>query len=170
MHETRADLLALQALLDRSNAAAGPHLRSVFTEPRHLDAVTLTELLVGVQILNLATVSAAGRPLVAPVDGIFFRGHWYYGSSPDSVRMRHLRARPAVSASHTRGEALAVIVHGDGRIIELNAAEHATFRQLLLDTYVPVYGPGWESFAAAAQYARIDPRRLFAVAFDPIEG
>jgi hypothetical protein len=47
MHETRADVLALQALLDPSNAAAGPHSRSVFTEPRHLDAVTLTELLVG---------------------------------------------------------------------------------------------------------------------------
>ncbi len=169
MHETRADVDALQALLDASNAAAGPHLRSVFTGPRHLDAVTLTELLVGVQILNLATVSAAGRPLVAPVDGIFFRGHWYYGSSPDSVRMRHVRDRPAVSASHTRGEEVAVIVHGDARIVELDAAEHAEFRQSLLDTYVPVYGPDWESFAADAQYARIDPRKLFAVAFDPVE-
>ena len=169
MHETRADVLALQGLLDRINAAAGPHLRSIFTEPRHLDAVTLTELLAGVQILNLATVSKAGRPLVAPVDGIFFRGDWYYGSSPDSVRMRYVRARPAVSASHTRGEQLAVIVHGDARIIERDAAEHAEFRQSLLDTSVPMYGPSWESFAAEAQDARIDAWKLFAVAFDPTE-
>ncbi len=169
MHETAVDLRELQDLLDRSHADAGPHLRSVFTEPHHVDAAALTELLVGVQILDLATVSAASRPLVAPVDGIFFRGHWYFGSSPDSVRMRHVRARPAVSAAHTRGEELAVIVHGDAHLVDLGAPEHEGFRGALLDTYVPVYGPSWEPFAAEAQYARIDPRKLFAVRFDPTE-
>jgi nitroimidazol reductase NimA-like FMN-containing flavoprotein (pyridoxamine 5'-phosphate oxidase superfamily) len=166
MHETPADLVALQSLLDRSHASAGAHLRSVFTEQWQLDAATLTDLLVGVQILNLATVTASGRPLVAPVDGIFFRGDWYFGSSSDSVRVRHVRARPAVSVSHTRGEELAVIVHGDADLIDLDDREQAPFRQALLDTYAPVYGPGWESFAADAQYVRIEARKLFAVRFD----
>jgi nitroimidazol reductase NimA-like FMN-containing flavoprotein (pyridoxamine 5'-phosphate oxidase superfamily) len=161
VYETPADLEQLQALLDASHEAAGPHLASIFTAERRLDARSLAGLLVGVQVLNLATVTAAGRPLVAPVDGLFYRGHFHFGSSPDSVRVRHLRARPALSASHTRGEELAVIVHGEARFLDLGAAEHAGFRDYLLETYVPAYGPGWEDGVAGSPYARIEPRKLF---------
>jgi nitroimidazol reductase NimA-like FMN-containing flavoprotein (pyridoxamine 5'-phosphate oxidase superfamily) len=161
MHESTVELDALQRLLDDSHAHAGAHLQSIFGPDRRLDAASLCELLVGVQILNLATVTASARPLVAPVDGLFFRGRFYFGSAPDSVRMRHIRARPQVSAAHTRGEELAVIVHGSAHPIEPATSEHTEFRQYLLDTYVPRYGPEWEQWVEGAGYARIDPDRMY---------
>ena len=46
-------------------------------------------------LLALATVTADGRPIVGPVDGIFYRGSFHFGSAPDSVRFRHIRPAPA---------------------------------------------------------------------------
>ena len=42
-------------------------------------------------LLALATVTSDGHPLVGPVDGIFYRGAFYFGSSPESLRSRHIR-------------------------------------------------------------------------------
>jgi len=168
MYESTAELDALQRLLDQSHTHGGAHLQSISTIERRLDAERLCELLTGVQILSLATVTASGRPLVAPVDGLFFRGHFYFGSAPDSVRMRHIRARPPVSAAHTRGEELAVIVHGSAHPIALAASEHAGFRRYLLETYVPRYGPDWEQWVESnAAYARIDPERMYTFVNPP---
>lgn len=163
MHETPEDLVDLQRLLDESHAGAGQHLRSIFTEDHRLTAAEVCELLPGVQILNVATVTAACEPRVAPVDGLFYRSRFYFGSSPDSFRFRHLTARPQVSASHTRGEELAVIVHGTARLIDPAAPERARFREYLIE----VYGPDWENWASGAVYARIDPQRMFTFRFEP---
>ena len=81
----------------------------------------------GVQVLNLATVSRSCAPRVAPVDGLFYRGRFWFGSVAASVRFTHLRERPQVSASHTRGEELAVIVHGTTALIEAGDPAHAGF-------------------------------------------
>jgi len=159
VHETDADLDEIQAILDASHRAAGAHLRSIFRDERRLDAAGVVELLPGVQILSLATVTADGRPLVGPVDGLFYRGHFHFGSSPDSVRFRHLRARPHVSAAHVRGEELAVIVHGDAHEINTAAPNQAGFRDYLVE----VYGDEWNEWGPDSPYARIDPRRMFAV-------
>ena len=159
MYETAQELRDLQQLLDRSQATGGPHLRSIFNERRRLTAEQLCDLLHGVQVLNLATVTSSCEPLVAPVDGLFFHGQFYFGSSPDSVRFRHVRHRPQVSASHTRGEELAVIVHGTAHLVDCARPEHAPLRQHLLE----IYGPGWEEWGAGSLYARIEPRKMFAV-------
>jgi uncharacterized pyridoxamine 5'-phosphate oxidase family protein len=161
VHETPEDLRWLQDVLDRSHASAGAHLRSIFTDERRLSAEALSELLTGVQVLNVATVTAKGEPRVAPVDGLFYRGRWHFGSSKDSVRFRHLLRRPQVSASHTRGEELAVIVHGTAAMVD--PAEDEGFRAYLLE----VYGRDWESWAGEAPYARIDPERMYSFAFTP---
>src|ERR671927_1556732 len=100
MYETPADIAALQELLDRSYTAAGPHLLRIHTPERRLTAEEVCERLTGMCLLALATVTADGRPLVGPVDGIFYRGSFYFGSSPESVRFRHIRRRPNVSATH----------------------------------------------------------------------
>src|SRR5512133_3508015 len=112
MHETAADLSALQDLIDRSYAGAGRHLLRIHTPERRLSAEEVADRLTGMCLLALATVSAAGRPVIGPVDGIFYRGAFHFGSAPDSVRFRHIRARPQVSATHLPGEELAVTVHG----------------------------------------------------------
>src|SRR5919204_2601749 len=160
MRETPADLAALQALLDRSYAAAGPHLLRIITPERRLPAEQVAELLTGMRLLALATVTADGRPIVGPVDGIFLRGSFHFGSSPDSVRFRHIRARPQVSATHLPGEELAVTVHGRAEPIDVKANEYAGFRRALLEIYVPRYGAGWEQFLDSGPvYVRIDGDR-----------
>jgi pyridoxamine 5'-phosphate oxidase-like protein len=158
VHETAVDLRELQRLIDDSYASAGSHLLSIHSPKRRVKAKALAPYLTGVRVLNLATVTARGEPLVGPVDGLFYRGRFWFGSSPDSVRFRHLRARPAVSASYTEGEELAVIVHGTAREVDVNAPEQAGFRSYILE----VYGKGWDSWGSGAPYAVIEPRRMFA--------
>jgi hypothetical protein len=172
MHETPADLAALQDLLDRSYAAAGPHLRRIITAERRLSAEQVAERLTGMSLLALATVTADGRPIVGPVDGIFFRGSFHFGSSPDSVRFRHIRARPHVSATHLPGEELAVTVHGRAIPVQIKSDAGAGLRQTLLDVYVPRYGPQWEKFLDSGPvYARISAERMFTFHMaPPIEG
>jgi len=167
MHETPSDLAALQDLLDRSMAAAGPHLRSVISPERRLTADEVARRLSGMTLLALATVTADGRPLVGPVDGIFYRGAFHFGSSPESVRFTHLRHRPAVSATHLPGEELSVTVHGRAVELDLHADENLAFRQTLLDVYVPRYGPEWETFLDhSTAYARIEAHRMFTFHMD----
>jgi Pyridoxamine 5'-phosphate oxidase len=159
MHETAEDLEALQALIDRSYAQAGPHTLRIHTPERRLTAEQVSEQLQGMRLLVLGTVSSAGRPVVGPVDGIFFRGAFHFGSSPDSMRSRHIAARPWVSATHLPGEELAVTVHGRAEEVDVQSGP---FRQQLLDIYVPRYGESWaEMLESGATYWRIDAERMF---------
>jgi nitroimidazol reductase NimA-like FMN-containing flavoprotein (pyridoxamine 5'-phosphate oxidase superfamily) len=162
MHETEADLAALQSLLDRSYATAGRHLLSIHDPERRLRAEQVADKLQGMCLLTLATVTADGRPITGPVDGIFHRGAFHFGSAPDSLRFRHLRARPAVSATHLPGEELSVTVHGRAVPVDVQAEEGAALRQTLLDIYTPRYGAEWEQFIDSGPvYARIDAERMF---------
>ena len=103
MHESPEDIAALQELLDRSYESAGRHLLRIHTPERRMSAEQVSERLTGMVLLSLATVTADGRPVVGPVDGVFYRGAFHFGSAPDSVRFRHIRARPQVSATHLPG-------------------------------------------------------------------
>ena len=170
MHETPEDLAELQGLLDRSFANAGSHLLSIFDPSRRLDAQQLSEMLTGMCLLNLATVTAKGEPRVGPVDGHFHRGRFYFGSSPESFRFMHIRARAAVSAAHTVGEQLAAIVHGTATIIDVLSPEHDAFRVQLMETYgrdsafaayLHKHGMDWDDWFAGALYARIDAEKMF---------
>src|SRR3954469_687010 len=168
MHETHEDIEALQSLLDRSYEAAGPHLLRIHTPERRLSADDVAERLTGMRLLALATVTADGRPIVGAVDGIFFRGAFHFGSAPDSVRFRHIRARPQVSATHLPGEELPVTVPGRAAEIDIASPQAAQFRQALLDIYVPRYGDDWESFLdSGVAYARIDAERMFTFHMEP---
>lgn len=159
MHETAADIEALQALLDASRVSAGAHLRSIFTAVTEMRAAEVVAETQGVQVLDLATITASGEPRVAPVDGLFYRGSFHFGTSAEAVRARHLRARPHVSAAHTRGEDLTIIVHGIATPVDVAAPDAAGFRAYLLEIY-----PEWESWYTGAPppYWRIDASRMFA--------
>jgi uncharacterized pyridoxamine 5'-phosphate oxidase family protein len=162
MRETADDLASLQKLIDRSYERAGTHLLRIHTPERRMNAEALAERLTGMCLLALATVTAEGRPIVGPVDGIFYRGAFHFGSAPDSVRFRHIRARPQVSATHLPGEQLAVTVHGRATEVPIEGG----FRETLLEVYVPRYGAEWESefLDSGPVYARIDAERMFAFA------
>jgi nitroimidazol reductase NimA-like FMN-containing flavoprotein (pyridoxamine 5'-phosphate oxidase superfamily) len=163
VHETPEDLTALQDLLDRSYAAAGPHLLRIHTPERRLTAQQVAERLTGMRLLALATVTADCRPIVGPVDGVFLHGAFHFGSSPDSARFRHIARRPQVSATHLPGEELAITVHGRAVPVDVRAQEGAELRRVLLDIYLPRYGESWESevLDSGAVYARIDAEKMF---------
>ena len=144
----------LQQLLDRSAAGAGEHLRGIVTDERRLSAAQLVERLPGMRLLAVATVTADGRPLAGPVDGYFLHGTFWFSSGRNSVRMRHLAARPAVSATHLPGEELAVTVHGRAELFELRDPARAELRQAMLDYYVPRQGPEFETWLDQAGRGR----------------
>ena len=161
MYETAEDIAALQTLIDSSYEQAGSHLLSIHSPERRLTATQLVERLQGMCLLSLATVTADCRPLAGPVDGIFYRGAFHFGSSPDAVRFRHIRRRPEVSATHVPSEEFAVTVHGRATPVEIKAG----LRRTLLEVYVPRYGPEWEQFLDSGPvYARIDAARMFTFA------
>ena len=163
MLETPEELDNLQQVLDRSMAGAGEHLRGIITGERRLSAAGLAGRLQGMRLLAVATVTADGRPLAGPVDGYFLHGTFWFSSGRNSVRMRHLAARPAVSATHLPGEELAVTVHGRAELLELRDPAAAELRQAMLDWYVPRQGPEFETWLDAldAVAARIEPEKIF---------
>jgi nitroimidazol reductase NimA-like FMN-containing flavoprotein (pyridoxamine 5'-phosphate oxidase superfamily) len=170
MHESPADLAAMEALLERSYATAGAHLLRIHTPDRRLNAEQVAARLTGMCLLALATTTADARPIVGPVDGIFYRGAFHFGSAPDSVRFRHIRKRPQVSATYLPGEELAVTVHGRAVPIDVHDDANAGFRQTLLDIYVPRYGPEWENFLeSGSTYAQIAADRMFTFSMPPNE-
>jgi len=167
VHETPDDLVRLQATLDRSYEVAGPHLREVITPERRLTAEELTDRLQGMCLLVLATVTADGRPINGPVDGFFYRGEWYFGSSSDSLRFRHIRVRPQVSATHMPAEEFSVSTHGRATEIDLASHDGGAFRQVLMDFYGSRFGSSPEAFLdSGVAYARIDAERIFTFYLD----
>ena len=146
MLETADELARLRELLDRTAREAGPHLSGIISPDRRLSAEALCAQLQGMCLLAVATVTADGRPLVGPVDGYLLHGSFWFSSGRNSVRMRHLAARPAVSATHLPGESLAVTVHGTAELFDMNGGRHPEFRQAMLDAYLPKAGPAFETW------------------------
>ena len=163
MYETRDELLGLQSLLDASMATAGPHLRGIITDERRLSAFDLAARLPGMRLLVVSTVTVDGRRLTGAVDGYFLHGTFWFSSGRESVRMRHLVRRPAVSATHLPGEDLAVTVHGRAECIPLGSSDGLALRQAMLDEYLPKQGPAFEEWLdhADAMGARIAPEKIF---------
>jgi hypothetical protein len=169
VHETAEDLARLQTLLDSSYELAGPHLRDVITPERRLTAEQLCERLQGMCLLTLATVTADARPVNGPVDGFFYRGEWYFGSADASVRFRHIRRRPQVSATYIPGEELSVTTHG--RAVEIDVATHdgGGLRRTLLAYYGQRFGEGANAIfdGPGVAYARITAERMYTFDLDP---
>jgi nitroimidazol reductase NimA-like FMN-containing flavoprotein (pyridoxamine 5'-phosphate oxidase superfamily) len=168
VHETAADLRDLQTLIDRSYSRAGSHLLRIHDPQRRLTAEEVCERLQGMVLVALATATADARPIVGPVDGIFYRGAFHFGSAPDSLRARHIAERPHVSATHLPAEELAVTVHGRAVPVDIRSPEGAGFRQTLLDVYVPRYGESWEHdfLDSGPAYWRIDAEKMFTFHMD----
>jgi Pyridoxamine 5'-phosphate oxidase len=168
MHESPAELEDLQRLLDSSAAGAGPHLRGIITDDRRLTAAELSQRLQGMRLLVVATSTRDGRPMAGPVDGYLLHGSFHFSSGRDSVRMRHLAARPSLSATHIPGDELAVTLHGRAQLYELSDPDGAELRQAMLDHYVPRQGPEFETWLdnLDAVAARIEAEKIFTFHLD----
>ena len=163
MHESRPDLAELAHLLDASHANMSAKMRTTFTEERRMSAEAVVAKLRGVFTLNLATVDGQGRPLLAPIDGLFYRGHVYFSAGSDSLRMQHLLAgRTAVSASYIEQETLAIIWHGTAQLMDMSAESSRGFRDYLSECY----GIPGDNLPVSGVTAWIRPRVMFATAGD----
>ena len=138
-------------------------MQSIVTPGRRLTAEQLCQRMPGMCLLAVATVTADGRPLVGPVDGYLIHGSLFFSSGRASVRIRHLSARPAVSASHIPAEGLAVTAHGRAELFELSDPAHGELRQAMLDHYLPKQGPAFEEWLDREQAVgvRIEADKLF---------
>ena len=171
MHETEADLVELQRVLDESFDRSGAHLRSAFAQGARPSAVHLVDSLPGIFEMHLAVVTADGAPLVAPIDGLFYRGHVWVGIPEASVRARLVRRDPRVSASYAAGD-VAFIVHGT--LGPPTDEERAGFDAFARARYVEQMGDWFEAWLDERARTQgpgvsgpIRPRRLFATAPPP---
>lgn len=161
MHETDTEIERLQSLIDDSYRKAGDHLRSIHQDDCRMTARDVCTLLQGVCVLDLATVSLAGRPIVAPIDGLFLGGVFWFGSSRNSVRFRHIRQNPNVSAAFTQGEEISILVHGTAHEIDTASGEYERFHDYCREIYGPNYDEWgyWEN----EPFAWIEARRFYAL-------
>ena len=158
MYETEAELDALDALLDRSLAGATSHLRSIIRPgERTLTATQLVDVLSGMCVLAVSTVTANGEPRISAADGHFLHGCWVFGTERSAAKARHLHARPAVSAAHLRGESLGVFTHGSAE--ELNPAAGPADRHWdsILDYLISHYDESRLSWGDVVMY-RLRPQ------------
>jgi general stress protein 26 len=118
MRETPEEIAALQSLLDASRARATGHLRSIINDERAPSADELVQLLTGMKVLSVATVTAHGEPRISAMDGHFLHGTWTFGTDGSSAKARHIARRPAVSVAHVDGEDLALFSHGSAELIQ----------------------------------------------------
>ncbi|WP_288817698.1 pyridoxamine 5'-phosphate oxidase family protein, partial [uncultured Gordonia sp.] len=117
MYETPDELQELQTLLDASLSRSTDHLRSIISSENTVGAPQLVEILTGMRVLALSTVTSAGEPRISAVDGHFLHGKWVFGTARTAAKARHLAARPAASAAHIQGEELGVFTHGTVEIL-----------------------------------------------------
>lgn len=128
MRERLEDVAALQALLERSIAEAGPFLRSSFQMPQcSMSAEQVVACFARVVVVSFATVTKAGSPRVAPIGALFWRGQFHIPTTLEAARTRHVLARPAVSLAWHDGIDRAAIVHGSAMVL---AAQHPDFAEL----------------------------------------
>ena len=161
MHESPQEIQELQTLLNQSYGSAGEHLLSIHEPKWRMTAEQICSLLRGVCVLDLATANHSGQPLVAPVDGLFLGAKFWFSSSHKSQRFRHIRTNPRVSAAHTRGEEISILIHGIAHEIDTSSGHH----ERLHDYCREVYGPGYDDwgFWGKEPYAWIEPRRIYAI-------
>ena len=160
MYETEKEISELQSLLDHSYQNAGEHLLSIHTPAWRMSAVDVCECLTKVCVLNLATVNSGSRPYVAPVDGLFLNGKFWFGSSNSSFRFRHIRQNPWVSAAHTRGEEISIVIHGKAVEVDVASGEFEALHDYCREIY-----DGFDSWGTFGDqpYAYIEAEKMYAI-------
>jgi hypothetical protein len=164
MFETQDELAALQRLMDASLRRSGEHLRSIVTPgERTLTADQLVRVLTGMCTLSAATVTARHEPRISGVDGHFLHARWVFTTSGTAAKAHHLRARPAISVAHIRGDDLGVFVHGEAEFLTPADADFDAIERHL----VGHYGSSPSSWGDEIVYVRVRPTWMIAYAFEP---
>lgn len=157
MYETPDELHELQTLLDASLSRSTDHLRSIISSENTVGAPQLVEILTGMRVLALSTVTSAGEPRISAVDGHFLHGKWVFGTARSAAKARHLAARPAASAAHIQGEELGVFTHGTVEILNPLDGDRADDWPELVAHFQKIYGDDAFDWDVEVIYFRLHP-------------
>jgi hypothetical protein len=166
VRETAAELKALHDLIDRSHKRIGPHMKAI-TEPLKysLSAKQVVKLLDGMKTVAVAAPAPNGDPLVAPMDGWFLHGKFFFSSGGESVRIRGLRKRPRASIAYFEGEKFLINAHGP---VELMFKGHPDVAEIDA-TFTMHYGGSAFDWSDAGVYVRLDADRFYTYSRTPKE-
>lgn len=165
MRETTEEIVALQQLLERSHAGASRHLRGIINDERTLTARNIVDLMTGMRVLSVATVTAQGEPRISAMDGHFLHGTWTFSTDATAVKAKHLAARPAVSVAHVDGEELALFAHGQA---ERLGAGHPALDEVI-EHWTTHYGQSPLEWAEDIAMYRLVPTWMVGYAFSRSE-
>lgn len=123
MDETSAEMEALQRLIERSAATAGPAVRKNFADPAWtMSARELINFWGTARMASIATVSASGAVHAAPLEIRLSHGIFHVPHFADAVRLRDLRANARCAITAWQDAYHAVIVYGRASLPESDAA------------------------------------------------
>ena len=163
MFETEDEIRDLQALMDRTLAAANPHLVRIVKPERRLNARQVVRYLQRTKHVAFGTVNDRGEPRVAPLDGVFIHGRFTVSTGGRAARLKHLRANPACSAAHMDGDTVGIVVHGHATII--GQADKGV--EELEPVWRDIYGSSPFEWGEGVVFMRVDPTSMWAYAFHP---
>jgi hypothetical protein len=158
--ETDAELAELQQLFDRTLRTANPHMRSIVTPERRLNARQVAALLRGTKHVVFATIDE-DEPRASPLDSLFIHGRFTMSTGRRAAKVRHLRANPACSAVHMDGE-LAVVANGHVEWLEHEHPDHDEVHR----TWTEHYGSDPYTWGDVI-FFRLRPVTMWAYAPDP---
>jgi hypothetical protein len=164
VRETPAELAALQALIDRSHKNAHPHMRGITHPEKYaLSAKQVVKLTDGMHTVAVAAPAPNGDPLVAPMDGWFLHGTWFFSSSGDAIRINGLRKRPRASIAFFEGERFLINAHGP---VVLMFKGHPEVGEI--DAQFKLhYGGSAFDWSDEGVYVRLDADRFFTYSRTP---
>jgi predicted pyridoxine 5'-phosphate oxidase superfamily flavin-nucleotide-binding protein len=110
------NMQALQSLIDRSIASAGPAAAdSLAYGPRQMSAAEFVEFWQTVRLVAMATVGENARPHIAPVHARLDGTRLHLIIYENTVRRRDISSNPHVALTAWRADGAAAIVYGVAR-------------------------------------------------------
>ena len=111
-----AAMRALQALIDRSIASAGPAAaESLAYPPRQMSAAEFVEFWSSVRLVAMSTVGEDARPHIAPVHARLDGTRLHLLIYDNTIRRRDIASNPHVAFTTWAGDGAAAIVYGVAR-------------------------------------------------------
>jgi hypothetical protein len=111
-----ADLQALQKLIDRSAASAGPAAADSLAYPaRQMGAEEFVEFWESVRLVAMATTGESGGPHIAPVHARLDGVRMHLVIYDNTLRRRDIAANSRVAFTTWRADGAAAIVYGVAR-------------------------------------------------------
>lgn len=162
MFETKAELAALQGLLDESFERAGEQLSLVWGAGNRLTARQLAGFQ-GVRLVAVATVNSQGEPRAAPRSAAFLHGKFYLAANTESVMVKRLSNNPLLGMTYFENRLL-IVAHGTAAPFRRGTSGY----EELSAGWVKAFKGGLRSLDGTDILIRVDAKNMLAYANRPV--